>query len=106
MQLRNELIPYLEQESVKASTLGIPIMRPTVYDFQNEAETYNQSFEYIFGDKFFVAPIYEPGAKTREFYLPGKGVTWTHYFSAEQYQGGQKITLDVSLENIPVFTRN
>lgn len=106
MALRNELIPYLEQESAKASEQGIPIMRPTVYDFQDELETYNQSFEYIFGDKFFVAPIYEPGAKTREFYLPGKNITWAHYFTKEQYQGGQKIKLEINLEHIPVFTRN
>ncbi|MDD9899301.1 MAG: DUF4968 domain-containing protein [Candidatus Melainabacteria bacterium] len=106
MALRNELIPYLEEQSKLASDSGIPIMRPTVYDFQDEAETYEQSFEYIFGDKYFVAPIYEPAAKTREFYLPGKGQTWTHYFTGEKFQGGQKLKLDINLENIPVLTRD
>ncbi|MBT6843010.1 MAG: glycoside hydrolase family 31 protein [Candidatus Melainabacteria bacterium] len=106
MQLRTELIPYLEEQSKLASEQGIPIMRPTVYDFQDEPETYNQSFEYIFGDKFFIAPIYQPECTSREFYLPGKGITWTHYFTKEEYQGGQQISLDIGLEDIPVFTRD
>lgn len=106
MALRNELIPYLEEQARKASEQSIPIMRPTVYDFQDEVETYEQSFEYIFGDKFFVAPIYQAGATKREFYLPGKGLTWTHYFTGEKFQGGQKLKLDVKLENIPVLTRS
>jgi alpha-glucosidase len=82
-------------------------MRPTVYDFQDDPNTYEQSFEYMFGDKYLIAPIYKPNSETniREIYLPGKNTTWTHYFSGEKFQGGQIIKLEVGLEEIPVFRR-
>ncbi len=108
MQLRTELIPYIKEAARKASEQGIPIMRPTVYDFQHDTKTYEQSFEYMFGDKYLVAPIYKPSSETtlREIYLPCKDTTWTHYFTGEKFKGGQVIKLEVSLEEIPVFSRD
>lgn len=108
IKLRQELIPYIEEQSLKASTQGVPIMRPTVYDFQNDPKTYEQSFEYMFGDKYLVAPIYKPSSEStsRELYLPGRGSTWTHYFTGEQFQGGSMIELKVNLDEIPVFEQS
>ncbi len=108
MQLRTELIPYIENAAKLSAEQGIPIMRPTVYDFQYDPNTYEQSFEYMFGDKYLVAPIYKPESETniREIYLPGPDTTWTHYFSGEKFQGGQVIKLEVDLKNIPMFERN
>jgi alpha-glucosidase (family GH31 glycosyl hydrolase) len=107
MQLRTELIPYIKESAKHSAKQGIPIMRPTVYDFQDDTNTYEQSFEYMFGDKYLVAPIYKPESETniREIYLPGKNTTWTHYFSGEKFQGGQVIKLETGLEEIPVFKR-
>ena len=107
MQLRTELISYIEEAARKAAHQGIPIMRPTVYDFQDDPNTYEQSFEYMFGDKFLVAPIYKPTSETniREIYLPGATTTWTHYFNGEKFKGGQVIKLEARLEDIPVLKR-
>ncbi len=107
MALRNEFIPYIKETARKASQEGIPIMRPTVYDFQDDTNTYNQSFEYMFGDKYLVAPIYKPMAEStiREIYLPGKNTTWTHYFTGEKFQGGQTISLFIDINTIPVFIK-
>ena len=108
MALRTELIPYIKEAAKQSAKQGIPIMRPTVYDFQDDPNTYEQSFEYMFGDKFLVAPVYKPNSETniREIYLPGKNTTWTHYFSGEKFQGGQVIKLETKLEEIPVFERS
>jgi alpha-glucosidase len=105
LKLRQELIPYIKDASQKASESGIPIMRPTVYDFQDEPETYNQSFEYMFGDKYFVAPIYQSlqTQSIRRFYLPGRNKKWQDIFSGEIYQGGEYIETKVYLEKIPVY---
>lgn len=108
MQLRTELIPYIEKQALKAHQSGIPIMRPTVYDFQDDPKTYEQSFEYMFGDELLIAPIYKPSseAELREIYLPGANTTWTHYFTGTKYHGGQVIKLELDLETIPVFKRS
>jgi alpha-glucosidase len=105
MKLRKELIPYIKESAQKANQQGIPIMRPTVYDFQDEPETYEQSFEYMFGDKFFVAPIYKPLAeeKQRTFYLPGSNKIWRHYFTGEEFIGGRQYSVSVDFANIPVL---
>jgi alpha-glucosidase len=107
LKLRQELIPYIKDASQKASESGIPIMRPTVYDFQDEPETYNQSFEYMFGDKYFVAPIYQSlqTQSIRRFYLPGKNKKWQDIFSGEIYQGGEYIETKVYLETLPAFEK-
>ncbi|MCE2928784.1 MAG: hypothetical protein LW817_04045, partial [Candidatus Caenarcaniphilales bacterium] len=105
MRLRQELIPYIKESAQKANQQGIPIMRPTVYDFQTETETYEQSFEYMFGDKFFVAPIYRSLSEEKEktFYLPGKNHKWKHYFTGEEFIGGRCHTVKVDFSCIPVF---
>jgi alpha-glucosidase len=106
-ELRQELLPYLLKASHQAHLSGTPIMRPTVYDFQDEPETYNQSFEYMFGDDLFIAPIYQPleTQSKRCFYLPGKNQQWAHWFTKKSFKGGQLLELDVNLETIPVFRR-
>lgn len=103
--LRQELIPYIKESARKASQEGVPIMRPTVYDFQNEVETYNQSFEYMLGDKYLIAPIYKPisESQTRRLYLPGEGKVWKDFWTEEKFDGGQFIERRINLETIPVF---
>lgn len=105
MKLRTKLIPYIKEQGKKAFQEGIPIMRPTVYDFQDDAQTFNQSFEYMFGEKFLVAPIYKPRTETviREIYLPGNNIIWKNYFTGEKFKSGQVITIKTNFEYIPVF---
>ena len=108
MKLRTELLPYIKEAAHKASTQGIPIMRPTFYDFPDDEKTYEQNFEYIFGDKYLIAPIFKANedSKTREIYLPSSDTTWTDYWTGEKYQGGQKIQIRTQFDRIPIFTKN
>ena len=47
----------------------------------------------------------ERGQKKKEVYLP-KGSTWTNPWTGESYEGGQKVTVETPLEQIPLFTRD
>lgn len=107
MQLREELKTYILDQVKLAHERGIPIMRPTVYDFQDDKNTYNQSFEYMFGDKYLIAPVYKSMSDScaRDIYLPGKDFQWKHYFSQEVFDAGQEISLSVNFSNIPVFEK-
>ena len=60
--------------------------------------------EYMFGDKYLVAPVFEYGARKRQVYLP-KGCSWKRYGSGLTFEGGQLITADAPLEEIPVFVK-
>ncbi|WP_296907856.1 TIM-barrel domain-containing protein [Marvinbryantia sp.] len=50
-------------------------------------------------------PVLEAGAKTRRVYLPGSGVIWKDAWNGQEYPGGSWITVQVTLEDMPVFVK-
>jgi len=104
--LREMLKQYIIIEQArKASSEGIPIIRPLFFDYPEDLETYKVEDEYMFGSEILVAPVVEEGASNRQVYLP-KGETWIDVNSGKEYRGGQWIDYKVTLEVIPVFTKN
>lgn len=103
--LRYRLAPYLYSAEYEANQSGAPIMRALVYEFQNDPNVYDQSFEFLYGRDILVANVIEPGAKTRKVYLPAgcKWYDWNDNFKC--YEGGQTIEVPVTLETIPMFLR-
>lgn len=103
--LRYRMTPYLYSAEYEASRTGAPIMRPLVYEFQDDPLVYDESFDFMFGRDLLVASVLEPGAKTRRVYLPAgcRWYDWNDNFAC--YEGGQTIEVPVSLETIPLFIR-
>lgn len=104
IQLRYKLLPYLYSLFHEASTIGTPIMRPLVFEFQQDKQVYQESFDFLFGPSILVAPIYEKGCSHRQVYLP-YGSEWIDWISRKRYPGGQCITVPVELGQIPLFIR-
>ena len=61
--------------------------------------------EYLYGSRVLAAPVLEAGAKTRRVYLPGSGVIWKDAWNGQEYPGGDWITVQVTLEDMPVFVK-
>ncbi len=103
--LRYRMIPYLYSMEYEASKNGAPIMRPLVYEFQNDPKALDESFEFMYGKDILVANVIEPGAVTRQVYLPAgcKWYDWNDDFKC--YEGGQTIEIPVTMESIPMFLR-
>ena len=103
--LRYRLTPYLYSAEYEASRTGAPIMRPLVYEFQDDPNVYDESFTFLCGRDLLVANVLEPGAKTRSVYLPAgcKWYDWNDNFAC--YEGGQTVTVPVDLGTIPLFVR-
>ena len=59
----------------------------------------------MFGPDILVAPVLEAGAKSRAIYFPA-GSKWKDALTGKKYEGGQTIDYAVTIENIPLFTRN
>jgi alpha-glucosidase len=102
--LRKELLAYIKTEQKKAFALGIPIMRPLVYDFQNDKNILEESFNYMFGEQYLVCPIFNQDP-VKEIYLPCQKSRWQHLFTQEQFQGGNYYSLENKLDYIHVFRR-
>ncbi len=88
-----------------ASEDGTPVMRPLFYDFPQDEKCYTIEDQYMFGPDILVAPVLREGAISRSIYLPA-GSDWTDAGTGKKYKGGRDIDYKVSIENIPIFTRN
>jgi len=74
-----------------------------VYEFPEDSACVGLKDQYMFGDKYLVAPVMQPGARSRSVYLPqGK---WQDVDTGVVYEGGQTVTVDAPIERMPVFER-
>lgn len=103
--IREKMKPYIEELMKEAHEKGTPVMRPLFYDFDKDAACWDVETEYMFGPKVLVAPVMEAGQTSVEVYLP-EGCRWTNVWTKEEFEGGQKITVDAPLAQIPLFTRD
>ncbi|MBP2630566.1 MAG: Alpha-glucosidase [Firmicutes bacterium] len=105
IQLRYQLIPYLYSLLFESATEGSPIMRALIYEFQNDHNLIDESFDFMVGSSLLVANVLEQGAKIRRVYLPA-GSTWFDWYTKKCYEGGQTLEVEVSMESIPMYIRN
>jgi alpha-D-xyloside xylohydrolase len=105
LDIRERLRPYIQKHMDIASENGTPVMRPLFYDFPDDQKSYTIEDQYMFGPDILVAPVLEAGAKSRAVYFPA-GSNWKDALTGKKYGGGQTVDYPVSIENIPLFTRN
>ena len=103
--LRERLKPYILKQMFHAHQEGTPVMRPLIYDFYKDVETFDIGDEYMFGPDILVAPVIEQHANARKVYLP-KGALWTDAWTNEEYEGGQWIQKEADIDCIPLYLKN
>jgi alpha-glucosidase (family GH31 glycosyl hydrolase) len=92
--LHSELVPYMYSHCVAAHKGGKVLMRPLKQG----------KYEYLFGDDFFVAPIYEK-KDAREVVLPeGR---WRYWFKDDEViEGPKTFTKNFPIDEYPVYVRD
>jgi alpha-D-xyloside xylohydrolase len=105
MGMRERLRPYLHEQLDRASTDGLPAMRPLFLDFPDDQQSWLVDDELMFGPDILVAPVLEAGARRRNVYLPA-GAEWTHAWSGRVYEGGTVVDENAPLHEIPVYLRD
>jgi alpha-D-xyloside xylohydrolase len=105
MAMRERLRPYLHEQLDRASTDGLPAMRPLFIDFPDDRQSWLVDDQMMFGPDVLVAPVLEAGARRRDVYLPA-GAKWTHVWSGRVYPGGAMVDEDAPLHEIPVYLRD
>ncbi len=105
LRMRERLRPYVTKRMQEAHEKGTPVMRPMFYDFPDDPICWEVETQYLFGSDILVVPITDAGCRTIEVYLPA-GASWTNAWSGEKFQGGQWITADAPIEQIPLFARD
>jgi alpha-glucosidase len=104
IKLRYKLLLYIYDNMWNCSKTGAPLIRPLVFNYQNDKNTYEINDEFLCGDNILVAPVVEQGAKARMVYLP-LGETWIDYWTKEEYKGGQYIIKETPLDICPIFIK-
>ncbi len=104
LKLRYRLLPYLYTTFQEASEKGYPVMRPLLFDFQDDPNTYTIEDEFLIGDALLVAPVTSRGAARRLVYLP-RGA-WIDYWSHEEHQGPKWMEVEASLDTLPIFVKS
>lgn len=102
LRIREELRDYTRQLHKDAHENGNPVIRPMFYEFPEDMRAWELEDQYMYGNKYLVAPVLEPGITTRKVYLP-KGRWMT--VDGENLDGGRTIEASTPLSTMPVFTR-
>ena len=103
MQRREAMRPYVRCLMQEAHEKGTPLMRAMFYEFPDDPACALLKDQYMFGSKYLVAPVMQPGATSRSVYLPeGK---WQDVDTGAVYEGKQTVTVDAPIERMPVFER-
>lgn len=102
---RYQMLPYLYSYEYEAHECGAPIMRPLLYEFQEDENCFGENYEFMFGRDILVANVLESNVSTIKVYLP-KGTDW-YMWNDEltYYKGGYTYDIPVTIESIPMFIR-
>lgn len=103
LNLRLSLKPYITGLMEEASRTGAPLLRTMFYEFPEDNRCWELEDQYMFGDRYLVAPVLEAGMKRRQVYLPAG--CWRDLADGKEYVGGQVLNCETPIERIPVFER-
>lgn len=103
LELRYRMLPYIYSAVRECSVSGIPVMRALWLHYADDPKAVSRGDQYLWGPNLLVAPVVEPGASSRQVYLP-RG-TWFDFWTGERMEGGREIARNVDLETIPLFVR-
>jgi alpha-glucosidase (family GH31 glycosyl hydrolase) len=104
IQLRYDLLPYNYTMAYLNSKYGLPLMRPLMFEENNNPKLLTNKENYLWGNEILVAPILEKGKISQELYFPGTS-DWFDFYTGEIHQSGSTAEIKTNMENIPTFVR-
>ncbi len=120
INLRYRLLPYIYSNAWRVTSRSYTIMRPLVMDFPGDEKVQNINNEYMFGPSILVRPVTQPlytkrigkdssstdfsKVRTVNLYLP-KGSDWYNFWTGKKINGGQQISSDAPINQIPLYVR-
>jgi alpha-glucosidase len=103
IELRYRLLPYLYTAFWQSAQTGMPIARPLFLHFQDDEHAAGIDDQFMCGDAFLVAPIYERGATSRRIYIP-QGY-WYNFWDNGLTAGPHIARLPAPIHHIPLLVR-
>jgi alpha-glucosidase len=104
IKFRYRLIPYLYDLLWRYHRDFQPVVRPTFYDFPDDAEAWAEGDEMMVGPALLAAPVVEAGQTERALRLPA-GAEWIDVWTGERFAGGTRVTRPAPWDRPPLFGR-
>lgn len=106
LKLKESLLPYMYSYAAEATRTGVGPVRPLALEYPHDPKAASDAakYEFLSGEYFLVAPVYEDSGVRDGIYLP-EG-TWTDYWTGRTYQG--PTTVDgyrAPLDTLPLFVK-
>lgn len=105
IKFRHRMTPYLYTALYHAHEKYEPILRPTFYEFESDAKTFEENDDFMLGESMLVASVVEEGQRERTVYLPAYEGGWYDYHTSQWYEGGQTVTIPAPLEYNPLLIK-
>jgi len=108
LQLRSQLVPYLDSANYQTHMTGIPLVQPMYYGHPETRLAYEVPNEFQFGPAMVVAPITSPAdpatnLASTDVWLP-KG-SWYDFFTGLRYHGDRYFRAFREKATYPVFVK-
>ncbi len=104
--LRYDMMPYIYSLAGKTHFDDYTVMRPMVMEFTADTATRGIGDQYMFGNAFLVAPVYNYGDRKREIYFP-KGAIWYDFYTGKEVsKGGESLVMPAPYEQLPLYVRS
>ena len=103
IKLRYRMLPYNYTLAYENHQSGMPMMRPLMFENENDLSLFDNAQSYLWGDSFLVTPVTEAGATQVKTLLPA-GI-WFDYWTDKVHQGNQFLTQSTDLNTLPVLVR-
>ncbi|MBM3275179.1 MAG: DUF5110 domain-containing protein, partial [Candidatus Sericytochromatia bacterium] len=104
IRLRYELLPYLYTQFRRASEDGLPILRPLLLEFPDDAEVAAIADQALVGPDLMVCPMVRPGVTRRAVYFPDGD--WYDFWTGARFYGPDWRVARGDLATLPLFVRS
>ncbi|RYG75552.1 DUF5110 domain-containing protein [bacterium] len=107
--IRSELFPYIYTSTAQSTRDSVPLNRSLYIDAPEDAASYQNGQEFLFGDNILVAPIASPGigpgrVAHQSVYFP-RGFNWFNTFTGEKFEGGTEALCAATMDEFPLFAK-
>ena len=102
-ELRYRLLPYIYELAARRVDRGLPLIRPLVFDFPDDAQALDQTHSYMFGPAL-LSPRCSSRAWQWPVYLPQSG-RLVRFLDRRTSEGGRWHEVAAPLERIPLHVR-
>jgi alpha-glucosidase len=103
IQLRYQLLPYIYDACYESSTHNTPIMRPMIYEYQDDPSAINMDDQFMFGEDLLIAPVFQENQTARKVYFPAG--EWYDFWTDEKISGPLEKLVDAPLDKMPIFVK-